>query len=96
MTDKISAGALRAALSICKRLEYPDGPATDAIASGFAKTIDSETGLGELIEALKGIEIFLTDCRHDVSEGGRLQRNCLQCDALHNRAAALARVQGKD
>ena len=48
----------------------------------------------DLLEALKDIGLLLSDCRHEVSEGGFEVRNCPKCHALRNRKAAISKAEG--
>ena len=79
MTDKISAGALRAAKVFWDKMV---NPGNEIVVDDLARIIDTETGLGELIESLE----YIIEC----VDGG------MDHKIKFVARTALARVQGKD
>ena len=85
MTDKPSAGALRAA-----HWWLDDSVTDEHEINALAVCIDKETGLGELIEAASNM---VREWRLIV---GDEENNSTPGDTLERLVAVLAHIQGKD
>lgn len=99
-----SKGAMRAARIIepwdAWKADRESDPVTQAFGQSrleaTATIIDRETKAGLMLEALKAVGPYLTDCRHDVSEGPQEERQCPKCDALRKRAVAIHAAENGD
>lgn len=49
----------------------------------------------KMAQIFEDVVSYLTDCKHDVSEGGFEQRNCPKCILLKERADILSKMKGE-